>query len=68
MSDIIKIIELMGCSTKSFDDALKALVKRANQTLKEVSGVDVIGQTAEVKNGKIVEYKVNAKVAFKLTK
>lgn len=62
----VKIIELIGSSSKSFEQAMQEGVSRACKTLKNVTGVDVVGQTAVVKKGKIVEYKVNMKVAFGL--
>ena len=62
----IKIIELIGNSSKSFEDAIADGVKRASKTIRGITGVDVIGQTAVVANAKIVEYRVNMKVAFKV--
>jgi flavin-binding protein dodecin len=62
----IKIVELIGNSPKSFEDAVADGVKRAGQTIRGISGVDVIGQTAVVEDNKIVEYRVNMKVAFKV--
>jgi flavin-binding protein dodecin len=62
----VKIIELIGNSSKSFEDAIADGVKRASKTIRGISGVDVLGQTAVVADGKIVEYRVNMKVAFKL--
>jgi hypothetical protein len=61
---VIKIVELIGISEKSFDDAFHEGVKRAVKTLRNVTGVDVMGKNAAVVNGKIAEYKVNLKVAF----
>lgn len=61
---VVKVIELIGVSKKSFDDAFQEGVKRATKTLRNVTGVDVVGQTATVEKGKVVEYKVNMKVAF----
>jgi hypothetical protein len=62
----VKIVELIGCSPKSFEDAISDGVKRAGKTIRGISGVDVIGQTAVVKDNKIVEYRVDMKVAFKV--
>ena len=61
---VIKVIELIGVSKKSFDDAFQEGVKRATKTLRNVTGIDVIGQTATIEKGKVVEYRVNMKVAF----
>lgn len=62
----VKIIELIGCSPKSFEDAIADGVKRAGKTVRGISGVDVIGQTAVIENDKIAEFRVNMKVAFKV--
>jgi len=62
----IKIVELIGNSPKSFEDAIADGVKRAGETIRGISGVDVIGQTAVVEDDKIVEYRVNMKIAFKV--
>ena len=63
---VIKIVELIGVSEKSFEDAFAEGVKRAAKTLRNVTGVDVVGQTASIDGGKIAEYKVNLKVAFRV--
>ena len=63
---VAKITEISASSKKSFDDALKAGVKRANKTLKNVKSVWVKDQQADIKNGKIAEYKVLLKVTFVL--
>ncbi len=64
----VKIIELIGTSNKSFEDATQDAVNTAAKTLRDITGVDILGQTAVVENNKIVEYRVNVKVAFKLGK
>lgn len=62
---IVKISELIGTSEKNFDEALKNLISHEVKAGKNVTGVKVISQTVEIKDGKINEYKVNAKVAYK---
>jgi len=64
----IKIIELIGTSKKSFEGAVQDAVNTASDSLRDVTGVDILGQTAVVENNKISEYRVNVKVAFKLEK
>ena len=64
---VAKVTEISATSTKSFDDALKVGVKRANKTLKNVKSVWIKDQQADIKNGKIAEYKVLLKVTFVLT-
>lgn len=61
---VIKIIETIGVSEKSFEDALNQTIKRTNSKIRNVTGVKIVGQNVEIENGKIVRYKVNAKIAF----
>lgn len=61
---VVKIIEILGVSPKSFEDAISQGVSRASKTVKNITGVDVLAQTAEVKNGKITEFRVDMKLAF----
>ena len=64
MSNVAKVIELVGKSEKSWEDAAANAVKAAARTLHDITGVEVIAMTAKVKNGKIVEYKTTVKIAF----
>ncbi len=59
-----KVIELIGCSDKSFDDAIKEALTRANKTLRNISGMQIVSQTVKVKEGKITEYRVTVKISF----
>ena len=63
---VAKITEISATSKKSFDDALKAGVKRANKTLKNVKSAWVKDQYVDISNGKITAYKVLLKVTFVL--
>jgi flavin-binding protein dodecin len=59
-----KIIELIGSSDSSWEGAAQAAVTEAVKTLKGVTGVDVIGFKGKIRDGKIVEYRANVKIAF----
>lgn len=59
-----KVVELLGSSTKSFDDAIRHSIQDATQTTREITGAHVDGFSVRVRDGKIVEYKVALKVAF----
>ena len=61
---VVKVIELIGISSKSHEDAVAQAVQRTAKTVKNITGVDILGQTAEVKDGKITEYRANVKIAF----
>ena len=61
---VAKIIELVGASDKSWDDAVRAALAEAAKTVRGIRGVDVQDWTARVKDNRIVEYKANVKIAF----
>ncbi len=63
---LAKVIELVGESSTSWDDAVKDAVERASKTVEDISGVEVYNLTAEVRDGELVEYKANVKLAFGL--
>ncbi len=64
MSDVARIIEIAAQSTKSFDDAVRAGVERACQTLRGVTSAWVKEQQVKVEDNRIVEYRVNLLVTF----
>lgn len=66
MSDTSKVIELIGSSTESWEDAAQNALNDADQTLEEISGVEIVGQTASVSGGEIERYKSTVHVAFEL--
>jgi dodecin len=65
---IVKVIELIATSDKSFDDAVKQAVKEASKTIRNVDSVWVKDMKVHVKDGKIKTYGVICKVSFRLDK
>ncbi len=63
---VIKVVELVGESNESWEKAAEAAVLTASKTLRNISGVEVLNWTGSVKNGKIVDYKTNVKIAFRV--
>jgi len=61
---VAKVIEIIASSKKSFEDAVEDGVKRASESLDDVSSAWVKDQSVKVKNGKVVEYRVTLKVTF----
>jgi flavin-binding protein dodecin len=68
MARVVKVIELMSESSKSWEDAAKSAVAEANKTLRNIRSVYIKEFTAAVDNGKITNYRINAKVTFDLEK
>ncbi|MDX1389185.1 MAG: dodecin family protein [Acidobacteriota bacterium] len=65
---VAKVTEIIASSSKSFDDAIRVGIDRANKTLQNVRGAWVENQKIVVENGKIVEFRVNMRVTFVLEK
>ncbi len=63
---VLRITNLIGTSETSWQNAVEEALKRANKTIRNIHGVDVTNWKAEVKDGKIVEYRAVMKVAFEV--
>jgi len=60
----VKVIELVGTSEKSWEDAVQETIREASQSLRQITGVDVVKHTAHVEGGKITQYRATMNVAF----
>lgn len=63
---VARVTEIIASSNKSFEDAVKQGIERANKTLKNVKGAWVEDQKVVVENGNITEYRTVLKVTFVL--
>ena len=61
---IVKVIEVIAESPKSWDDAAGQAVKEVAKTVDGISEIWVSGMKAIVENNKIVRYRITAKVSF----
>ena len=59
-----KVVELIGTSTKSFEDAARGAIKDASATTRGITGASVEGFSVKCVDGKITEYKASLKVVF----
>ncbi|MCZ7534192.1 MAG: dodecin family protein [Acidimicrobiia bacterium] len=59
-----KIIEIMGVSPTGFEDAIDQAVSKASESINGITGVEVIRQAAEVRDGRVVAYRVTVKLSF----
>lgn len=62
----IKVLELVGVSDRSWHDAVNNALEEANQSVRNITGVDVLHTTAKISDGKISEYHANVKFAFRI--
>jgi flavin-binding protein dodecin len=65
MASIYKVIEIIGGSEKSWEEAAKKAVETTSKSLKEIRVAEVKELDARVENGKVVEYRVKLRVSFK---
>lgn len=61
---IVKVVEVIAESEKSWEDAAKVAVKEASKTVRNIKHLYVEHQQAVVEEGKIIKYRLNAKVSF----
>ena len=63
---ILKVLELMASSTKSWEDATQQAVNEASLTLKNIRSIYIKDQSAIVNKNKIAEYRITAKLSFEI--
>lgn len=61
---VLKVIEVLGNSTVSFEDAVNNVIKDASKSVKNIKSVYVQDMQVTVSNNQIKEYRVNTKVTF----
>ena len=61
---VVKVIELIGCSPNSWEEATKSALAEAAKTIKNIKSIYVKAVSANVENNKIVEYKAIVKISF----
>ena len=67
MADVVKVIEVLAQSEKSWEDAAAKAVERAAKTLHNIKSIYIQNFEAKVEGDKLVEYRVDAKISFLLT-
>jgi len=66
MSNILKVIEVLSESNKSWEDAAKSAVKLANKSVRNIKSIYIENFEATVKGGSIENYRINARITFLL--
>ena len=64
MAKIVKVIELLAQSDKSWEDAAQAAVTQASKTIRHIRSIYIKEHEAVVENGRITQYRINAKISF----
>jgi len=61
---VARVTKIIGSSPRSWQDAVNQALKRANKTLRNLTGLHVLEQKARIEKGKITEYRATVEVTF----
>ena len=62
---VYKMVEIIGTSETSWEDAAKRAVSRANQTLRDIRIAEVVKLDMRLEDSRIVSYRARVKISFK---
>jgi flavin-binding protein dodecin len=63
---VYKVLEIVGSSETSIDDAIKTAIAQANKTIRNMDWFEVVQTRGHIKDGKIGHYQVTLKIGFTL--
>lgn len=67
MSDhIYKILEVVGSSTESTDDAIRGAIAKANETVRNLQWFEVVETRGHINDGQVAHFQVHLKIGFTL--
>ena len=66
MAKIVKVIEVLAQSDKSWEDAAQSAISEASQSLRNIRSIYIKEFEGAVENGKITQFRINAKISFDL--
>jgi flavin-binding protein dodecin len=64
MSKVVKVIEVMAQSKKSWEDAADIAIKEASRSVKDIKSINIVNTSAKVEKNKIVKYRITAQISF----
>ncbi|MGD9694823.1 MAG: dodecin family protein [Thermoleophilia bacterium] len=64
-NSVYKVIEIVGTSTDSWEDATANAVQRASKTLRDLRVAEVIEQDVTIEDGKVSQYRSRLSISFK---
>lgn len=62
---VVKVKEIIGVSSKGFHEAFQNALDQACDQKENVTGAEILNHTADLENGKVTQYKVDVKVAYR---
>lgn len=64
-NSVYKLIEVIGTSSKSWEDAATAAIKVASKSLKDLRIAEVINQDLKIEDGKVTAFRTHLRLSFK---
>jgi len=64
MSKVVKVIEVLAQSNKSWEDAANNAIKEVSKSVKDIKSINIVNTSAKVEKNKIVKYRITAQVSF----
>jgi len=61
---MVKVIEVMAQSKKSWEDAAQKAVTKVSKSVRNIKSIYIQDKSAKVQNNKIVKYRITAKITF----
>ena len=66
MAQVVKVIEVLAQSEKGWEEAAEQAVQIASKSLRKIKSIYIKEFSADVLDGKISQYRINAKISFDL--
>jgi len=64
MSKVVKVIEVLAQSNKSWEDAANNAIKEASKSVKDIKSINIVNTSAKVEKNKIVKYRITVQISF----
>jgi flavin-binding protein dodecin len=63
---VARVTQVIGASPHSWEDAVRNALERANRTLRNITGIEVLKENAAIEQGRIAEFRAMVQVTFLL--
>ncbi|MCD6211529.1 MAG: dodecin domain-containing protein [Sulfurovum sp.] len=64
MSKVVKVIEVLAQSNKSWEDAANNAIKEVSKSVDDIKSINIVNTSAKVEKNKIVKYRITAQISF----
>jgi flavin-binding protein dodecin len=64
MSKVVKVIEVLAQSNKSWEDAASNAIKEVSKSVDDIKSINIVNTSAKVEKNKIVNYRITAQISF----